>query len=363
MTSRAHRRAVAAACAALAFACTTGAVRGLLERVAADAGSPTIELALELRGKVANVLRYRATHDEPLAVMIGDSTVLHDYLRPEVRKDVGRALARRLTDLEPRPRVRTVASPGLTAASAYWLAPDLIQARPQVVIVTANLAMLSDWWSYGVPELIRWFPADRLARPLFLPIQAEGLTADGYLLRLAAGRLVPLEAERWLAHERARVRRSRLALERALLGEHAAELPLVSARQTRRIHFQGEDRYAGALRGVATDHPHLGMLTALIDEFERHGVPVVVYVPPVSPAHFADPTNLSARLARSIDAIRTASRGAAFLDLHAALPESAFRDWQDHYTTDGDQSGMDQLAALLEPAVRRALTAARTEAD
>ena len=349
------RLSVGVGCAALAFAVVGQLARVAVDATGADAGIPTIDLAIELRGKLANISALREKSDDPIVVVIGDSTVLNDYLRPEVRKDVGRALARRLADLEPRPRVRTIASPGLSPASSFWLAPDVISTRPAAVLLAANLAVLSDWWQYGIPELVRWYPNEDWWRPLFLPIHADGLSADRYLLRWLGSKAVPLQAERSFAHARARVRRSRVALENRWLGARAAELPLMSKRQNRRIHFQGEDRYAGALRGVASDHAQLGMLRALVAEFERNRIPEIVYVPPVSPAYFRDPMNLDTRFARSLDAIRGAAGSADFLDLHDALPETAFRDWQDHYTTDGNDSGMDQLAALLEGPVRQAL--------
>lgn len=349
------RAGITLVCALLAFLFVGHSILRAVDATGADIGSPSIDLALELRAKVLNIETLRSRSDEPIVVVLGDSTVLNDYKRLEVRKDVGRALARRLGDLTPRPRVRTVATPGLSPASAYWLAPAILETRPAAVLIPANLALLSDWWQYPVPELVRWYPAEHFWQPLVLPIYADGLSADSYLVRWLGAKLLSFEHEKQFSHWRARIRRSRIALERNWLGTRAVEGALMSQRQTRRTHFQGEERYSGALRGVSADHPQLRMLSALVSEFVEAGVPVIVYVPPVSTGYFKDGRNLEGRFARSLDAVREAAARATFLDLHAALPESAFRDWQDHYTTDGDESGMDQLAAILETPVRSAL--------
>jgi hypothetical protein len=136
----------------------------------------------------------------------------------------------------------------------------------------------------------------------------------------------------------------------------------VSARTTpgkpgpNRVHV--EMMLSAGLSGDGYRGSHrVEMLAALLRGLERAGIPVLVWVSPVNVEHVRSLGLSTDGLGRSIAALRKVARdsGAEFLDLHEALPGSAFRDAGDHYTVAGPDSGTSLVAAPLARAISRAL--------
>ena len=84
------------------------------------------------------------------------------------------------------------------------------------------------------------------------------------------------------------------------------------------------------------------------------GVPVLVVVNPVNVEHLRS-LDLDAddRLASGLATIGrvVGDSGARFLDLHAQLPDAAFRDAAGHVGTEAHPGAAEQVAAAIAPAV------------
>jgi hypothetical protein len=126
------------------------------------------------------------------------------------------------------------------------------------------------------------------------------------------------------------------------------------------------EHYRGALEGLGPDNPVLQALTAAVRDFERAGIPVFVYLTPVNVEHM-DALGLLNRegLARTVAVVEEEVReaGGDFIDLHALLPDEAFRDGTGHFVVGDGVDGPARVAeALGEPLldhIRRRVGAAR----
>jgi hypothetical protein len=84
-------------------------------------------------------------------------------------------------------------------------------------------------------------------------------------------------------------------------------------------------------------HPVLAMLSGAIAHFSERGISTLVYVNPINVEHLvAVGIRPSDALARSLQSIETTveQAGGKFADLHALLPDVAFRDAAGHFGGD-----------------------------
>jgi hypothetical protein len=124
-----------------------------------------------------------------------------------------------------------------------------------------------------------------------------------------------------------------------------------------------EKALAGVLGGIGSRAPRLVVLEALLEDLHRARIPVLLWVSPVNVEHLRSLGIRLDGLDRSMSTVEAAVRrtGADFVDLHAFLPDAAFRDAGDHMTANGDPDGLALVAARLVPEIRR--SEARSSGD
>jgi hypothetical protein len=259
--------------------------------------------------------------------------------------------------------VRDVTTSGLGMFTTYYLSGRVVELRPEMVLLEFNLFWFSDrWHSQDRSELSGWIPASWWGETAMLPMRAVGLTADRVVLYRM---LVVLGLESYwqrLQQEQARAGRAYWATAGWL--QRRSGMPGgLTYRFYKRIDvgFRGVDSrgratedtvdllLGRALTGLGERDPTLEVFDAVLSRFEDAGIDVLVFVPPHNVEHVRDLGYDVSRLRPSLDRIAEVARrrGARFLDLHALLPDSAFRDHLDHlYGRRGDE-GLDLVADEL----------------
>ena len=334
-------------------------------------GTPEVEVGLDVIDPIeAALAEMRAeAGDRPQIAFLGDSMVI-SY--PEGRTIPDR-LQQTLDDLPggPRVRVRPIAQPGMGPFDFYFLADRVADAGPDLVVVPFNLGSFADAWrgTFSRPELSGWLPAARILQALRLPLDWIGLTVDrllAYQTVVKVGATKPWHA---FVKEQARVGRARHDLAWWLgktLGDgadarfaregfvHAARK--LRSKKTHRLTAKGvEERFGVVLDGIETDDPELQLLAAMVRIFDERGIPVLVYVDPFNVTHLAHVGMAGGPgLGHTLAAIESVARraGADFADLHASLPDEAFRDAAGHLAfAPGTPDGPLRVGQLLAPIV------------
>jgi hypothetical protein len=300
--------------------------------------------------------------DEVQVALLGDSTSMYFGDRP---RGIERRLEPELAAAAPngpRHRVTSFAVPAFTIFVQYFIAERVADAGAERVVLVFNLHELGNR-SLQVerPQLSGWLPPHALADALRLPLHVIGLSTDELLLYASAVQLGGFEPWRRLTREQARLAKSWQQLEEwlqnALCGEGLAyKLRLAAVRREalfqtgppqRETPHMVRLRLGPALGGVDADHPALRVLGALLDVFRAHGVPVLVYTPPLN-VEYHERLGVYDRsaLQPALEALRRTveAHGARLLDLHAELPDRAFEDGSSHLTA-GDPIDAQSLVA------------------
>jgi hypothetical protein len=272
-------------------------------------------------------------------------------------------------------RIHTLSWPAWGVIGEYCLADEILRTHPDLIVLELNLRglQLGPLGPFAYSELAGWIRSSRLLETSLLPLSDAGITLNRLLLYQL---LVASHHENaWvgLLDRQARLLHLRGVLEDWV--ERKTGVTTVAARQLsagayayRRLLVPGKLRAQRAqieamlgavLGGIDTHNGRLEVLEALLRTFRRADIPVFVWVSPVNVQHMRSLGLSMDGLDKSLEVVRVLveQTGAHFLDLHAALPDSAFRDSGDHYTLDGEPNGAAILASRLAPAIQRAAPA------
>jgi hypothetical protein len=263
--------------------------------------------------------------------------------------------------------------PGSDAFDYYFSLDEILKVQPNVVVISFNLTSLSDTWreAFARPELAGLLAPRRIPAALRLPVYWMGLTADRLLAYVALVRLGWVEPWTSLARHQARFSGVREAVTRwcaASLYAPAEERfrGLLFLRDTRKLTGPGSkrfrasgerERFGAALDGVGPDHPVLRALAAAVRDLRQRRIPILVYVSPANVEHLERVGLLGASegdgLARTLGSVEAVVReaGGRYADLHALLPDDAFRDPSGHFTVKAGRNGTRRVAEAITRAL------------
>jgi hypothetical protein len=280
------------------------------------------------RGALRRVQKWaRQPGAAPRVVLFGDSLAVCADAKKHAVASVGRATVEGLRRGGLRVDLVDLAQPALRPLHYYALLDDALALRPALVIVEINprgfLPVAAGGGAERMPALARKLSLREAIR-VRASLEQEGLTLlDPLLMQLEEqlGMLYVLEGARdavavWLEQQAARLE--------SALGLHREPLASLIEAERRLVLSYMVDHAA---------HPNAAVLRAIRDDFVRAGVPVLFYVAPIDVARLrdaglADPPALQASFERLRVAVG-ATRG-EWLDLHAVLTSSSFRDRQNH---------------------------------
>ena len=357
-----------------AFAAALGLVSWGLHGAAERSELPYVTVPLDLIPQLDERLppmRARRA-SEHRVLFLGDSLAI-DAKGPDTSIPV--RLGQELTKAQPgglAAEIVAYTGPGLGLFSHYFLSQRVIDREPDQIVLAVNLRSFSKRWRADErSQLAGWFPAEGWPEALALPLHTVQVSADRLFFYRALVALGAFDAWHWLQREQVRLAYAYWSAARQLQAAAGVENGLAF----RMLHKQAELRrdktsafratpYATrtllgpALRGLAPDDPALEVLDALLRRFEAAGIAVLVYVAPINALHLAsigayDPQGM-ARTSARIEAV-SEHRGAAFLDLHALLPDAAFADHLDHLVQDVEPEGSRAVAKRLAPLVAERL--------
>lgn len=309
----------------------------------------------------------------PLLAFLGDSVSI------SVRggaPTVPRALRRELGDDF---RLHLLAALGAGPFDYYFLADEIAAAHPDHVVIAFSLQSLGDFFrSLSRQRMSGWVAPARLPRVLFAPTHWIGLNADDLLMNVAIVQASGVDAWRWLLTEQARLGVARGDLSDWLgdaVGRKGPQMFDMARFGHRRLQTRLDDpdrdryradaewrHYGAVLSGLDEGHPVMSVLADTLGVFRRAGIRSLVYVNPINVEHLAAVGVLEkARLEGSLEMLESVVRaeGGDFLDLHALLPDAAFRDATGHLGPPAAADGPDQIAAAVAAHLRRG--AFRTE--
>jgi hypothetical protein len=353
-----------------AFAAALGLVSwGLLaaaERAALPHGTPPLHLIPWLDERLPPLRAKRST--EHRVLFLGDSLAV-DTKGPDTSMParLAQKLANAPTDGS---EIELVAftGPALGLFSHYFLSQRVMERDPDQIVLALNLRWFSKRWRADErSQLAGWLPAGRWPEALALPLHAAGVSADRLFFYRALVAVGAFDAWYWLQRQQVRLAYAYWSAARWLQEVSGVEAGL----DFRARHKQAELRrdktaafratpYATrsllgpALQGLEPDDPALRVLDALLRRFEEAGIALVVYVAPINVEHLSsidayDAEGMSVTMQRIEDV--SPRRGAAFLDLHALLPDAAFADHLDHLVQDAEPEGSRAVADRLAPVI------------
>ena len=252
----------------------------------------------------------------------------------------------------------------------YFLADEIADAQPDIVIMPLNLASLGRPWrnSFSRPELAGWIRPTRLTEALDLPLHWIGLTTDRLLLYVGMVQTGLFPTWRYVTRDQARTGTARELIEERTAGFFAGwpEERVREARKLYRLRAYMDlprKRYAApllrthwgaALDGVNEDNPVLQALGAAVRRLHAADISVIVYVVPINVEHIEAKGLLDAAGVRqTLDSAQhvVRSSGGTFVDLHDLFPDHGFRDAAGHFQTNEEFDGTRQVANALAPFV------------
>ncbi len=271
--------------------------------------------------------------------------------------------------------VHALSWPALGIAGHYCLVDEVLAPHPDRVVFELNLQL----WGpappgfASFPELAGLIHGSRLWEAAWLPLSYTGITLN----RLLSYRLLidlGLEDE-WaaLVERQGRIFDLRASLDRRLeraidgptgLGTTAwlwsarlglEQLVVAPGARPRDSRLYAEQQLGNVLRGVDPSSPRVRVFAALLDDYRRAGVPLLVWTTPLNVDHLRALGYSLDGLDRTIATFRsmTEASGATFVDFHARFPDAAFLDPGDHFTTAGKSSAAHILGGELAAAVAK----------
>lgn len=281
-------------------------------------------------------LERSSTAPPPTVAWLGDSTIYG----PSYPDIIGR------TRLGPTKPTLKVAFMGLDFWALYQLLGPVMERRPRVVVLVANMRVMRlPSGTRGFGDLAASLPLDELPRTLALPYSFRGMTAPRLLL--ARSLSTPWGEQTFYVAE---------GLRRDFQGAAFWEAlgPKERPRTQEELFFEG--LIASGKMADAYDAP-LGQNTPLVRfcraavRFARaRGAQVLVVVSPMPTQNLArvgryDPARIAGRIAMLRREVESA--GGRLLDLHDALPMELFRDGSGHFTP----TGHERMATLVWPQI------------
>jgi hypothetical protein len=251
--------------------------------------------------------------------------------------------------------------PGWGIAAQYFLADEIVRARPDRILLELNLRALGPAarGDLSYPELAGFVRRHRLWEAIWISLSDTGVTLEQLLFyhAIVANHLDGSWGD--LRRKQADVFRQRASIETWLdesigstslrdrtLAESLCLFDRVLAPGKNRERQSFLKRSLGnALGGIPATHPRMQLLKATLERFRSARIPTVVWVAPVNIEHVRSEGLGLEGLEESVATIRdlVESTGAGFVDFHALLPDSAFRDAGDHVSAVGKNNGTDAL--------------------
>ena len=357
--SSVRRVALRAASFVVSFAIIATIVWRAGAQVVRLSGVPRPNMTLDLIPRLQfwrNELRH--AHSRLRVALMGDSMVFTEWPGRSMPEWVKRELSSQHGPAR-HSSLHVLSWPAWGTAPEYCMVDEVAKARPDLLVLELNLRLLgpAPLGSVSYTELAGHIGNRRLAEASLLPLSHAGIT----LSRLLFYRLVVLmEHERHFGDvlmRQAMLFNARGPLEEWIDGETKGRQYTdrrwawgiaMSGRQLEHGMPRPRDNRAHALdslgdviEGIGENHPRLVVLGAMLSDFRKQGIPVLVWVSPINVEHLRTlglPTDGIDRSMVTIGKLVEQS-GARFLDLHELLPDEAFVDAGDHYTRDGAPNG------------------------
>jgi hypothetical protein len=342
------------------FAVTACAVVAALDAAGIRYSQGTLEVIALLTQRIERTPQSGAHR----VIFLGDSLAMDtrppDRSIPIQLAEMLRAPARRTAEVH----LRSVVASGLGLFSQYFLSDRVLERQPDQVVLGLNLRWFSKvWFNLEREQLAGLLPARHWSVAAALPLARAGITADRLVFYRAVMAARGFRAWHRLQREQVRALRATAALAEGL--QAASPFPdgldyrlqhsfwrMARDGGTRVTREAARRQLGRVLAGLPQGDPGLRVLDAMLEAYRAAGIPVLVYVAPLNVEHLRglgvlDETGLARSLAR-IEAVARA-RGADFLDLHALLGDSFFKDPVDHLSTDPPAEGPRRVAAALLP--------------
>lgn len=327
-----------------------GTVAGSLHALdVAATADPVVgsSLLLALAPPLASLRSAAAQSDARQIVFLGDSlsistTGIAEPVPTQLRQELERARG-------PGAALHSLAALGTGPFDYYFLTDEIIAAGADEVVIALSLnAFGESFRQLGRKQVSGLVHPSQLALAGTLPLHFIGLNYDDLLMNVLIVQSGGLGLWHTLAVEQARFGAARSDLARWLgerfgqRGPQAFQLGRYTY-DRQRTRVSGLDRYTAdserrhygpVLVHLEPDHPVLAMLGAATRRLHGAGVSTLVYVNPVNVDHLESVGIApSEELAKSLALIRSTVEGAGgtFLDLHALLPDAAFRDAAGHF--------------------------------
>lgn len=335
-------------------------------------GVPRPNMTLDLIPRVAQLKReMRRDRARVRVAVVGDSMVFTEGPGVSMPEWMKRELAARQGPKQTG--IHVLAFPAWGTPPEYSMVDDIANTRPDLLVLELNLRLLgpAPLGIVSYPELSGHIANDRLLEAAFLPLAHAGLT----LSRMLFYRAIVLAKQEQRFEEvltrQATLLDARTALEQWLDEKTKTEVYAqrrlawgyaLSARFLARGTTRSRDSRSHAyealgdvIDGIAEDHPRLVVLRAMLRDFKKRGVPVLVWASPINLDHLKRLGFRFEGIDRSISTIRKSveESGARFVDLHALLRDEDFTDAGDHYVREGSPSGAERVGQELGVAIAR----------
>lgn len=309
--------------------------------------------------------KVEASGDRPWLLFLGDSTTvaLPKALQQSLNAEAGSDTL-----------VQAFTIPGETPFDQYFLSQSFIDAAPDGIVLSVNLAAFSRLFAsrFGKIELVGLLTPSRLFDATTLPLHWLGATLDQVMLSMVLVQVGALELWRDLRVAQARVGLVENKLEAwfadlrgisqpdldAAMGLPIAEDTwMTDGRQ--RLTPEGSQRvYGAALAGLETDHPVLEIYARMLEAFREADIPVLVYVVPSDIEYLreiglVDEAALRLSVARIGEIV--AAQAALYVDLHDLLPGSVFVDAGGHFAATAEVDPTRLVIERLLPEARKLL--------
>ncbi len=298
------------------------------------------------RSAMMAMLQWQATPPQGVfrVVVFGDSLFLVKGDADHPKQVHSIALGDSLKAERVPAAVLTLVQAAFRPIHLWYLLDDVIEIRPDLVVVEVNLRLLGLQRhlpaSYRFAALSRRMSPRRLLR-LRDAMQLEEVDPVGPFLWKASeamGTLYAADGARDMGRE---------TLKDLGLRTNAA-LGLVSMGRINPFEkLDSADEVELMYGWDPEEHPGVDALRAIREELETLGIPVVFVVAPirtdlVAKLGMREEIQLSARVNRLREVIGASHQ--EWLNLSSALPQTAFRDEQNHLTADGMQMVSDRIA-------------------
>ena len=333
---------------------------------------PRPNLTLDLVPRVV-AFRNSMKHDRARfrVAMMGDSMIFTEWPGKSVPSWVEDELKSR--EGTPRTSVHVISYAAWGTAPEYCMADEIAKAKPDLLVLELNLRLLgpAPLGIVSYPELAGHIANDRLLEAAFLPLSHAGITLGKLLfhrsivlsqhelhlrdIQMRQAKVFHLREtlEEWLD---AKTGRQDYSMRKFAWGIGLSNRYLERGKKRSRDNpSHARDALGDVLDGIPEDHPRLVVFGAMLADFKRRGVPVLVWVSPINLDHLNSLGLDTSHVDASISTIRkiVERHGARFVDLHALLHDAEFFDAGDHYTREGSPSGAQLVGQELGQAIGR----------